>query len=109
VAFAAILFCSTLWAALGQTGGESLAAVELTTAATIAQALDGCTPDNDGTWGPQSDAVAFTTESPWKTRILYAGLCAAAHTAVVAAAPADSPRERAPAVPSHLLHTPLLI
>ena len=110
MALAAIVFCSTLWAAFGQIAPESLAAPASTPSAAIAQAPDGCTTDTDGEWTPQHGAAASITESAWKTRILHAGFSAAANArAVVGEALTDSPAARAPAAPSYLLHRPLLI
>jgi hypothetical protein len=110
LALAAIIFCSTLCAALGTSPSGSPGERETPHAATRAQALLDCAPsDDDGEWRPQHDATAFLPESSWKWRTLHLGVAAARPTVFVANALADPPAARANAAPSYLLHTPLLI
>jgi hypothetical protein len=111
LALAAIVFCSTLCAALGQIPPGSPAAREHSPAATISHAPLGCTPaDDDGEWRPQHDATASITESAWKWRTFHAGVAATARpAAVVLNALGDPPLARATGAPSYLRHIPLLI
>jgi hypothetical protein len=107
LALAAILFCSTLLVAAGQTP-SGLPALDET--AVTAATRDCTAADDAGEWRPQPQVPASLSESVGKWRTLDCGRSDAHRSGTDAAlVPVAARVSLASAAPSYLLHTPLLI
>jgi hypothetical protein len=110
LALAAIVLCSTLCAALGQTQAGRPAMPEPSRDARVSLVPLECTPaDDEGEWKPLRNAKASIPESAGRWRTLHAGFAATVRLEFVPKARAYPSDARASDAPSYLLHTPLLI